>query len=132
MFHYFVVCVVDFEIVESVNEWYIAQTEVVNNEVIDVEEFFGIVYKTDDCISISDFMISFLDNNSFCKKVMFCYKISISILFSFPCKVLILFSKSFELDSVLLVKIETSQFTYLIIELQVYIYASLDHCFRSF
>ena len=111
MFHYFVVCVVDFEIVESVNEWYIAQTEVVNNEVIDVEEFFGIVYKTDDCISISDFMISFLDNNSFCKKVMFCYKISISILFSFPCKVLILFSKSFEIDSILLVKIETSQFT---------------------
>ena len=37
-----------------------------------VEVFFGIVYNTDDCISISDFMITFLDNNSFCNKVKSC------------------------------------------------------------
>ena len=36
MFHYFVFCVVDFEIVENVNECYVAQTKVVNDEVIDV------------------------------------------------------------------------------------------------
>ena len=76
----------------------------------DVEELFCIVYKADDCISISHFLISFLDNNSFCKKVMFCCKISI-LLFSFSCKVLILLPKLFEVDSVLLVKIEILQFT---------------------
>ena len=71
---------------------------------------FGIVYNADDCISISSFMISFLDNNSFCNKVMFSCKISM-LLFSFPRKVFIFFSKSFEIDSILLVKIKSSQFT---------------------
>ena len=85
----------------------------------DGEEFFGIVYNTDDCFPISNFMISFLDNNSFCKKDMF-FKISI-LLFSFLSKVLFFkvnwksfeshFSKPFEIDSILLVKIETSRFT---------------------
>ena len=117
VFHYFVFCAVDFDIVENVNERqrHVAQTEVVNNGVIDVgwdcnfqtkKCFLGIVYNTDDCLSISDFMISFLDNNSFCNKVMFCCKIS-NLLFSFPSKVFILFSKSFEIDSVLLVKIQS-------------------------
>ena len=75
---------------------------------------FGIVYNADDCISISGFMISFLDNNSFCNKVIFSCKISIW-LFSFPRKVFIFFSKPFEIDSILLVKIESSQFTWLLI-----------------
>ena len=36
VFHYSVVCVVDFEIVENVNECHLAQTAVVNDRVIDV------------------------------------------------------------------------------------------------
>ena len=38
MFHYFVLCAVDFEIVDNENERqrYVAQTEVVNDGVIDI------------------------------------------------------------------------------------------------
>ena len=54
------------------------KTEVVNYGLIDAgwgcnlhrRGFFGIIYK------ISDFMISFFDENSFYKEVIFCCKIS--------------------------------------------------------
>ena len=42
VFNYFVVCAVDFEIVEIVNECHVAQTEVENYGVIDIRWGFNI------------------------------------------------------------------------------------------